>query len=111
VPCRRVATAAHAGWDEEQDRWFSPGAPKRLILDLWTAAADQLAAAGVPRTRIAVARLCTAHHEELFHSYRRDRQDAGRMAAAIRARGNPGRDAMTLRERIGSALSGVFRSS
>jgi hypothetical protein len=51
-----------------------------------------------------------AHHPDLFPSYRRDREHAGRMAAAIRARGNPGRDAMTLREKIGSAVSRVLRS-
>jgi purine-nucleoside/S-methyl-5'-thioadenosine phosphorylase / adenosine deaminase len=96
--------------DEEQDRWFSPGGPKRLILDLWTAAADQLAAAGVPRAQIAIARLCTAHRPDLFPSYRRDRQHTGRMAAAIRARGNPGHDTMTLREKIASAVSRVVRS-
>jgi hypothetical protein len=64
----------------------------------------------VPPAQIAVARLCTAHRPDLFSSYRRDRQHTGRMAAAIRARGNPGRDTMTLREKIASAVSRVLRS-
>src|SRR5205823_5883405 len=52
--------------------------------DAWTATADALENAGVPRTQVHVAGLCTASHPQAFCSYRRDGIDAGRIAAAIR---------------------------
>lgn len=75
--------AAHAG----SGRWFHRDVDARLRLDLWAANADQLESAGVPRASIRAARLCTACHPELFHSYRRDGAGTGRIAAAIRAAG------------------------
>jgi copper oxidase (laccase) domain-containing protein len=53
-------------------------------LDLWRANADQLAAAGVPRSAIHLSRLCTACHPVWFDSYRRDGASTGRLAAYIR---------------------------
>jgi YfiH family protein len=67
-------------------RWFHRDREGVLRLDLWAANTDQLEAAGVPRASIGVARLCTACHPGLFHSYRRDGPGTGRIAAAIRAR-------------------------
>jgi YfiH family protein len=61
------------------DHWFFDG---------WAAATHQLRHAGVPATQIHAARLCTASHD-VFCSYRRDAQAAGRMAAVIRARPRP----------------------
>jgi YfiH family protein len=67
-------------------RWFTPGASGRRHLDLWTANADQLIAAGVPPPHVHVARLCTRTHADLFHSYRADKANAGRMVGVIRGR-------------------------
>jgi YfiH family protein len=95
---------AGAGFNErEMARWFSresrpsPTNPSiaglgphardgHWVLDLWTAAADQLRAAGVRDDRIFVAQLCTASHPDALCSYRREGSAAGRMAAAISAR-------------------------
>lgn len=92
-------------WRGLADRWFSttpplaamrevPGRePGRaagrppLWLDTWTANLDQLVRAGVPDSQVHVARLCTACHRDVFHSYRVDGAAAGRTVAAIRARG------------------------
>lgn len=69
------------------DRWFRPGhRPEHWYFDLWRSTRDQLEAAGLPPPRVHVAELCTASHPGVLCSYRRDRTDAGRMAAAIRAR-------------------------
>lgn len=40
-------------------------------IDLWSIAADQLGAAGVPSERITVVRLCTSCRDDLFFSHRR----------------------------------------
>ena len=60
------------------------GRPSRF-LDTWTANADQFAAAGVPRSQIHVSGLCTSCYREVFHSYRVDGPEAGRMVGAIRS--------------------------
>jgi copper oxidase (laccase) domain-containing protein len=68
-------------------RWFLEGArPGHWQFDGWTAAHDQLEAAGLSGEHIHVAALCTAGHPDLFCSYRRDGKGAGRIAAAIRPR-------------------------
>jgi copper oxidase (laccase) domain-containing protein len=56
------------------------------FLDVWTAARDQLVAAGVPAHQVLTADLCTASHAGMFCSYRRDGIAAGRMATAIKPR-------------------------
>ena len=58
-------------------------------LDLWRATRDQLLRAGVPSGQIYVCELCTFDNPALFHSYRRDGKNAGRLVAAIRSA--PGR--------------------
>jgi len=93
----------HEGFQaDELARWFAtapsqlPANPpmvglsgrltaRGLFLDLWSATSDQLAAAGVPRDQVFVAELCTASHDNLFCSYRRDGKAAGRLAAVIRS--------------------------
>jgi YfiH family protein len=65
---------------------FAEDGPGRWRLDLWRANADQLAGAGIAADAIHQARLCTAHHPDLCHSYRRDGMQAGRMVAGIRVR-------------------------
>lgn len=65
---------------------FAPGSFARreggLYLDLRAEARGQLAAAGVPEAQIAAADACTCCRDELFFSYRRDKQDS-RMLAFI----------------------------
>jgi polyphenol oxidase len=67
-------------------RWFLPGArANHWQFDGWASARDQLEAAGVPAAGIHGSALCTADDPELLCSYRRDGQQAGRIAAAIRS--------------------------
>ena len=63
------------------------GGQGRMHLDLTEANRAQLRAAGVTPDRIYASNVCTMCHAEEFHSYRRDREAAGRMYsfAAIRA--------------------------
>ncbi len=61
--------------------WF-PGIATHL--DLPEANRRQLLAAGLAESRISVARLCTCCMRDEFHSWRRDRQAAGRMVSAAR---------------------------
>ena len=94
-----------AGWSESTiARWFFaqaqptvrnrsmaglPAAPRagHWYFDSGAAARDQLELAGIPGDQIFVADLCTASHSGALCSYRRDGMGAGRMAGAIRARG------------------------
>jgi YfiH family protein len=52
-------------------------------IDLAAENTCQLEAAGVPRERIDCLSLCTCCHPEQFHSWRRDRDRAGRMISYI----------------------------
>ena len=82
APVRAAFVAAQPG----AEAWFTADGPARWRLDLWRANADQLAAAGVPSHAIDTARLCTFDRPDLFHSFRRDGAEAGRMVAGIRLR-------------------------
>lgn len=78
------------------DRWFLVRPPARgtgravqvppLRLDVAGANRDQLILAGVPETQVHVSGLCTAMHLDTLTSFRAERQAAGRLGAAIRAR-------------------------
>ena len=68
------------------ERWFSRYRSGRHHVDLWTSNSDQLSAAGIRAGNIHIARLCTRTHAETFHSYRADRDSAGRMLGVIRSR-------------------------
>jgi len=54
-------------------------------LDLWRVVAEQLRQVGV--RHISLARICTACRTDLFYSYRREHDRAGRFAAVIGLRG------------------------
>ncbi|MCU1272794.1 MAG: hypothetical protein JWO48_225 [Bryobacterales bacterium] len=54
-------------------------------LDLEEVNRRQITGTGVPSTQIYTAGLCTMCHSE-FHSYRRDKQDAGRMLSVVGVR-------------------------
>jgi copper oxidase (laccase) domain-containing protein len=75
---------------EEVFDWFhDPGLFERRPewprphLNLAEANRRQLAEAGVPPEAIETSRLCTRCRGDLFHSYRRDGETAGRLLAAI----------------------------
>jgi polyphenol oxidase len=75
------------------DRWFLAPAPPRgsrerspLRLDVAGANRDQLVLAGVPEEQIHLSGLCTAMHLDVLTSYRVEKEKAGRIAGAIRAR-------------------------
>lgn len=71
--------------DASIDRWFVRQPGQRPHFDLWRANRDQLEAAGVRPGAIHLSGLCSRTYPDVFHSYRAARQDAGRMAAVIRA--------------------------
>lgn len=53
------------------------------MVDLWGATEGQLKECGVPKEQIENRRLCTFCNPHLFHSYRRDKENAGRFGTAI----------------------------
>jgi YfiH family protein len=57
-----------------------------LRLDVAGANRDQLVLAGVPEAQVYLSGLCTAMHLEVLTSYRAEKERAGRLIAAIRAR-------------------------
>jgi len=63
------------------------GVSGRTHLDLAEANRRQLINAGVPEAQIEVTGGCTFCDAERFHSYRRDKQNAGRMISYIRIHG------------------------
>lgn len=81
-----VVEAFRAGGHDERmlARWFAEGPAGRPHLDLWRANRDQLESAGLGPANIHVAALCTKTHAVHLHSYRVDKEKAGRMAAVIR---------------------------
>lgn len=78
-----VRAAAVDGLGPHAEAFFHPGPGGRDHFDLWAVNADVLVRAGVPSTSIHVAGLCTLCHNEVFPSYRREGDSAGRFAAAI----------------------------
>jgi polyphenol oxidase len=66
------------------EAWFQPGAGDRSMLDLERANRDQLERAGVHPDNIFASGLCTRTHHDRLHSYRADRNGAGRLLGAIR---------------------------
>jgi YfiH family protein len=71
------------------DRWFLAPKPRRgepqpkLRLDVAGANRDQLILAGVNEADIHMSALCTAEHLDVLTSYRVEKDQAGRLAAAI----------------------------
>jgi YfiH family protein len=82
--CYRVGDDLLGRFGPHGRRWFYRLADG-WMLNLWNANRDQLVEAGVKDANVHVAELCTSMHPELFDSYRRDGEAAGRLAAAIRS--------------------------
>lgn len=61
----------------------------RAKVDLVEALVRQMGQTGVRLSQIDTSKLCTYCRLELFHSYRRDREAAGRMLSAIRLSEHP----------------------
>jgi len=59
--------------------------PQHWFFDSWSTVHDQLISAGVHADHIFGSALCTASHESVFCSYRRDGAIAGRLAGVIRS--------------------------
>jgi polyphenol oxidase len=55
----------------------------KFLLDVKEANRLQLVECGVPESRIEMSPACTISSPELFHSFRRDKADSGRMMAVI----------------------------
>jgi YfiH family protein len=68
------------------ERWFEPRPAGKFYLDLWRATRDQLEGAGVMPDNIHIAELCTKTTADVFHSYRVDGANVGRMIGIVRAR-------------------------
>lgn len=60
---------------------------RKTHLDLTEALVRQLEQAGIDRARVSTGGLCTRCDGERFHSFRRDRERAGRMESGIRLKG------------------------
>jgi YfiH family protein len=63
------------------------GSGGKLHLDTWGANRDQLLMAGLAEENIHLAGVCTATNLELLPSFRKEKEQAGRMVGAIRAKG------------------------
>lgn len=81
-----IRDAAVDAFGAAAEAWF-PAPGGRLVFDLWRANADQLAAAGLPPAQFELAGVCTICEREHFHSWRRDREAAGRFAGLVGLRG------------------------
>lgn len=78
-----VRAAAIDGLGPHAREFFHPGPEGRDHFDLWAANADVLARLDVPTASIHVAGVCTLCRNDVFPSYRREGDSAGRFAAAI----------------------------
>jgi len=67
----------------EQFAYLFPEAPALKTIDLVEANRRQLISSGLPPDQIDIAGLCTRCDAVNFHSFRRDGDQSGRMAAAI----------------------------
>jgi YfiH family protein len=65
------------------------GREGRVKIDLSAFLSRQLASSGIPEGNIHSARLCTVCHPQLFHSFRRDGETAGRMMSVVGIKKEP----------------------
>jgi YfiH family protein len=77
-----VVKAVHGSMGLGSQRFFASRGGKTYF-DLWAANVDQLVRAGMEPARIDVAGVCTICGPEIFPSFRRQGEAAGRFVAAI----------------------------
>lgn len=78
-----VREAALQAMGAHAQAFFKAGNPGKYYFDLWAANTDALLRSGLGLENIYVAGLCTICEEDLFPSYRREGNKAGRFVAAI----------------------------
>ncbi len=78
-----VYEAAITGLGSHAKAFFRPGPRGKNHFDLWAANADALIRAGLKPQSIHIAGFCTLCRNDVFPSYRREGQAAGRFAAVI----------------------------
>lgn len=78
-----VRDAALAGIGPSAAPFFATRGDDRFGFDLWAANVDQLRRAGVRPVNIAVAGVCTLCRNDLFPSWRREGERAGRFASIV----------------------------
>lgn len=81
--CYEVGDELRAAFGPEGAGFFSPGASGKLHLDVRAANVKQLVAAGLSSAAIHHLAECTRCRPDLYHSYRRDGQGAGRMISFV----------------------------
>ncbi len=74
---------------------------ERGHIDLECVNRTHLIGAGVAPERIYCAALCTVCHADLFHSFRRDRERAGRMISVIGVRPQPSTNSTPVQQLAG----------
>jgi YfiH family protein len=81
--CYEVGPELVAAFGPGGEAFFRPGPRGRPHLDVRAANAAQLRAAGVPDARIHQVSDCTYCRADLYHSYRREGREAGRMISYV----------------------------
>jgi hypothetical protein len=77
--CYEVGDELRSAFGERGADFFRPGPRGRPHLDVRAANEHQLLEAGIPEARIHRVADCTRCRADLYHSYRRDGKEAGRM--------------------------------
>jgi polyphenol oxidase len=77
--CYEVGDDVRQAFGPEGAAFFRPGPRGRDHLDVRAANRAQLLAEGLRPQQVAAVEECTFCHPDLYHSYRRDGKDAGRM--------------------------------
>ncbi len=80
---QEVRAAAFEGIGRQAAEFFEPGPAGKDHFNLWTANVAALRCSGVPNEAIHVAGVCTLCRNDVFPSYRREGEMAGRFAAVI----------------------------
>jgi copper oxidase (laccase) domain-containing protein len=81
--CYEVGEELRDAFGPEGAAFFRPGPRGKPHLDVRAANVRQLEAAGVPAAQIHHVPDCTMCRADLYHSFRRDGKDAGRMVSFV----------------------------
>jgi YfiH family protein len=83
VCCYEVGAELQEAFGPSGAGFFRPGPRGKPHLDVRAANVRQLEDAGIPRDQIHHVADCTMCRADLYHSYRRDGKDAGRMVSWV----------------------------